>query len=191
MRVLCVLLAAAQAQGPPPGIPDWARGRPYSGGASQIVSPTVVATLMTRVQNDVHTLELLVLWRGKPGWFLEGNGHRGSGGGSGDVVSAEIEYSGRSLYAAFNRRSRIATIQDRKIDLNPDLNVVLVDKVEGSDAALIFSMARVDPALPAEQPQLPALLKRSDQLREFLQCHLTVSRASAQRTIDRLCAQVK
>jgi hypothetical protein len=85
----------------------------------------------------------------------------------------------------------MATIQDRKIDLNPDWNVVLVDHVEGPDASMTFSTVRVDSALASEQLPVPAVLMRSDVLLEFLQCHLTVSQARAQRTIERLCAQVK
>ena len=190
MFVRVLLIVAALMQGPPPAMPEWARERGYSGSGSQIVSPTVVATWMKRVERDVETLELLVLWRGKPGWFLEGNGHRSTGGGTADVTSATIEYAGRPLTVVFDRKLRVATVQERPIDLKPDLNVVLVDGVDGPSGGFRMSTAHVDPALPAQQPQLPEVLRRSNELRGFLQCDLVVPQPSAQRTIALLCAQV-
>lgn len=189
MRVLLVLVGMALLQGPPPAMPEWARERPYASSGSHIASPTVVATWMVNVHKDVHSLDLLVLWRGTPGWFLEGQGHRSSGGGNADTTSVTIEYAGRPLTVVLDRKARLATVQGRPVDLNPDLNVVLVDGVDGPDSSLTISTLHVDAGLPADLPsRLPAVLKRSDRLLPFLQCDLTVPQASAQRTIEMLCA---
>lgn len=47
---------------------------------SDIVSPTVVATFCGHVDSRSQMLDLLILWRGQPGWFYRSPGGRGSGG---------------------------------------------------------------------------------------------------------------
>jgi len=60
------------------------QGRAATGSWSSptsIISPEVMATwFTTRAANGVEQLELLVLWRGMPGWFLDPGGSGGSGG---------------------------------------------------------------------------------------------------------------
>src|SRR5262245_12173040 len=51
---------------------------------SDIVSATVVATFCGHRQNDNQILDLLILWRGKPGWFQRH--HPGSDGVGGSRV---------------------------------------------------------------------------------------------------------
>src|SRR4029450_4821612 len=48
---------------------------------SDIVSSTVVATFCGHRQGENEMLDLLILWRGKPGWFQRH--HLGGGGGGG------------------------------------------------------------------------------------------------------------
>ena len=189
IRLLVIL--AGIGQGPPPSRPAWAADRPYSESASQIVSPSVVATWMQRIEKEIGRLELLVLWRGAPGWFLAGQGHRSSGGGSPDAWSASVEYAGIPLSVSFNRTTRVAVVQSRTMTLPADVNVLLVDGVDGPDGTLTVTTAFVDPAMPASGNPMPPLLRRSDRLVEFLQCGLNVPQASAQRMIDMLCAQVR
>src|SRR3954451_2669060 len=47
---------------------------------SDIVSSTVVSTFCGHRQGENQVIDLLILWRGKPGWFQE---HRPSGTGGG------------------------------------------------------------------------------------------------------------
>lgn len=185
-----VLVAAILTQGPPPGIPEYARARGYSSSGSQIVSPTVVATAMTWSQGDAQTLELLVLWRGRPGWFLEGSGHRSGGGGSGDVQTATLEYAGLQLSVTFDRQRRVATVDRRELALR-DQNVILVDGVDGPVHIRRISLERVDPAMTSDSPRLSGVLRRSEAVLQFLQCDLKVPQAAAQPTIDMLCSQVR
>jgi hypothetical protein len=184
------IVAVLMAQGPPPRMPEWARDRPYFTSATQIASPAVVATWMKRVHNEVETLQLLVLWRGRPGWFISG-GHRASAGGTGDTWWASAEYAGVPLSVTFDAMTRVAEIQGRRMTLAKDVNVLLVDGVDGPAPALTISMAYVDPATPTPGNPLPPLLRQSDRLVEFLQCHLTVPQVSVQKALDMLCAQVK
>jgi hypothetical protein len=43
---------------------------------SNIVSGTVVATFCSHVSGTDQLLDLLILWRGAPGWFQEAGGRR-------------------------------------------------------------------------------------------------------------------
>jgi len=54
-------------QGPPPGIP-------MDSSWSQIVSATVVATMMVRILDGANSLNLMVLWRGSNATFLLAQG---------------------------------------------------------------------------------------------------------------------
>src|SRR3954465_8981493 len=53
---------------------------------SNIVSSTVVATFCGHRQGDNEMLDLLILWRGRPGWFQRH--HPGGGGGGSRVFGA-------------------------------------------------------------------------------------------------------
>src|SRR5262245_15430143 len=108
-----------------------------STGGTGPVSPSVLATQMCMVDAAGNgTLQLLVLWRGRPGWFSKsGGGASGSGGGGampggpGPMIRSEwISQGGVSLSVRFDSVGRKAWIQDREIALD-DANVVLVDGV--------------------------------------------------------------
>ena len=72
LRVRCFLLLGVLASvflhaQAPPRHPSW------TSSGSRVVSPAVAATWITKHrQAGDGELELLVLWRGSPGWFLEG-----------------------------------------------------------------------------------------------------------------------
>ena len=53
------------------------------GGGTSVISPVVVARWFTNRKAEVEELELLVLWRGTPGWFLQPGGSGSSGSGTG------------------------------------------------------------------------------------------------------------
>ena len=55
---------------------------------TQAVSGTTLGTL---ISGNGSTVDLLILWRGSPGWLGKGGGG-GSGGGSGSSMSGSIEY---------------------------------------------------------------------------------------------------
>ncbi len=146
------------------------------------------------------TLELLVLWRGTPGWFLR----PASGGGS---VSFEntVEYprpgrdasrpeqargalAGRRrgstvtirqgsvlLELRFDPESAIVYVQEHLVRLNED-NVVLVDDVDGPDGPQVAGTLRIDPGFTVGRSDEPpfdgfeVLLQRSEELLGFLRC---------------------
>src|SRR3954467_12136984 len=65
----------------------------------RIVSASVVAMVKAHeAGGDRQHLDLLVLWRGSPGWHMKGNGHGGSGGSGGSSGGRKWEYQ-QATYA--------------------------------------------------------------------------------------------
>lgn len=128
-----LLVIAAFTSSPLHGQP---RGMGMSSG-SRVVSPAVVATWISQYEPPRFTeLELLVLWRGTPGWFMRSDGGESTSGSmgppgqSGGVagergpVVHQISFGGLKLVLRFDPQTRSAQIQDREISLS-DANVIL------------------------------------------------------------------
>src|SRR5438045_4041169 len=90
-----------------------------TGCGSNIVSATVVATLCGHREGDAEMLDLLILWRGRPGWFQHrgsgSSGSRGSavspmGGGLGGQVTQYTTYDDITIGFAGDFAARTATI---------------------------------------------------------------------------------
>lgn len=105
-----------------------------SSGGTAPVSASVMATDMCVVDaTGQGRLELLVLWRGSPGWFRKSTGGAsGSGaggtmaGGPSPMIRSEwISQGGINLTVRFDPAARKAWIQEKEIALD-DANVVLV-----------------------------------------------------------------
>jgi hypothetical protein len=114
--------------------------QPFPGGGSNSgtapVSPSVMATELALTDAAGRgTLQLLILWRGTPGWFMRGREGSSSGGGgstgpgSGMTFSHWISQGGVNLNVRFDPAARKVWIQDAEIALS-DANVVLVDGVD-------------------------------------------------------------
>jgi len=174
-----------------------------SSGGTGPVSPSVLATTMSVVDAAGRgTLELLVLWRGSPGWFRKSGGASGSGGGGtmgagpGPMVRTEwVSQGGVSLRVRFDSVARRAWIQDNEIVLN-DANVVLVDDVDSSAGPQIVRTLRIDPeyeTAPMRPMPTHMFIRRSPELVEFLQCDLAVPGLEPyeQKAFDTWCSWVK
>src|SRR5262245_60951053 len=95
-----------------------------SGGGTGPVSPSVLATTMyVMTEPGRGELELMVLWRGAPGWFMRGGGQTsgGSSGGGGGTDGAGreavrtqwISQGGVTLNLRFEPKSRRLWILDQ------------------------------------------------------------------------------
>jgi hypothetical protein len=165
------------------------------------------------------TLELLILWRGSPGWFRKGGGGA-SGGGQGGTMSGGaspmirsewVSEGGVNLTVRFDPGARKAWIQDKEIALGR-ANVILVDGVDSSAGPQVVRMLEIDPqyqttveALPQGPPTgrgprmrphvvpVQTFIRRSPELVEFLQCDARLPDASAfeQQVFDMWCAWVE
>lgn len=193
--------------------------QPFPGGGSNggtaPVSPSVMAAEMGVVDMAGRgTLQLLILWRGSPGWFRQGGGS-GSGGSMGPgpslIRSEWISQGGLNLTVRFDPAARKVWIQDREIALN-DANVVLVDGVDSPAGPQVVRTLRIGPEyettmVPAPYggpmgpgPQMRAqpvpvhtFIRRSPELIAFLQCDATVTglQPYEQQVFDMWCSWVK
>src|SRR5918993_2609518 len=138
-HVVSASMLWAAVQGPPPPVRMPPPGRTATQSATQPISPVAVMTWVTRYGSDgAHSLDLLVVWRGSPGWFMQGNKRGSSSGGSGDTFRETIRYGDLELELTFNASKRIAEIQGTAVELR-DANVLLVDHVDASGGPQVVS----------------------------------------------------
>src|ERR1700676_5456671 len=82
-----------------------ARGVTWS-APTQVISPVVLASwIAERAGTGPERLQLLVLWRGGPGWFLRPGGV--SGGGSGGHYEATLTYGDVQLMLGWDSARRV------------------------------------------------------------------------------------
>jgi hypothetical protein len=141
--------------------------RQFGGGTSPI-SPVVVAQWLTIRKGNVEQLELLVLWRGTPGWFLQPGGSGGSGGAT-NPSSNWIKRGDVTLSLDFDEVTRVAAVQGRAVTLN-DNNVLFVDDVDGPAGPRVEGMISVVRAMPGSFGQIAPILRSSPRIMSFLRC---------------------
>ena len=117
-------------------------------------------------------LDLLVLWRGKPGWFQVvfergTGGSRTSGRGLKGKVSNREKYGDVTIAFDADFDQTTARIGQLTIDLT-QANTVFIDNVEGEwkTSPSIWT----DPRLPLTGDWNLALARQSREVREFLRC---------------------
>ena len=122
VALICVLglLRTLSAQGAPPGPRSPASTSRQFGTQSnsgQVVSPVVLATYVARVWGDgTQTLQMLVMWRGSPGWFARGSESSGSGG----AVSERPDRNHQEQSNRSRRSERHSGRRGRRIQGTPD-----------------------------------------------------------------------
>jgi hypothetical protein len=160
--------------------------------ASSVVSPTVLATWMVRNANSERpVLDLLILWRGTPGWFMKGSAanERSSGNLKG-TTAVHIARGGLDLQVVFDARSMSVEVQDKQIRLGSN-NVILVDGVD-SDGQTTIRLAKVDATqLSGPRIKIQQVLRTSPDLVDFLRCDIQLSDPKAQELMRRVCGEVK
>ena len=181
--LLLAALASAGAQS----------GRGFGGGVDRVLSPAVVATWISHQETGTVQLDLLVLWRGSPGWFMEnGRGGGGSAGGSSSrdgttVLSTRIRYGRIDLELRFDPVSRMAQVGEHQVPLG-DANVILLDAVD--TLPQVVGTRRVEPSIPESGRRIELVLRRSSELLEYLRCDVRLLDPKAQEQMEFLCAQV-
>jgi hypothetical protein len=167
LGVWLVAWTAAQSQ-------SGSQGHASGGG---LVSPSVVATFVTRftpasgkpvsLQDRVpHTLDLLVLWRGSPGWFS----HEDLSVSVSDTAH-RVSSRGRSFEVRIDPVSGTISLQGHASHLG-GVNVLFVDRVD--DHLTIAGTSRVDALLPptSNGPMdiVRTIAGRSPEVFEYLRC---------------------
>lgn len=181
--MLFVWLSAAQV---PPRGPTG----PVQSSGDRVLSPAVVGAWLTHSDAPGSgTLDLLVLWRGSPGWPLRGGPRGGSGGGSSTGRRGlTVKYGGLFLQVLFDGPARLAETEGIKVPLNDD-NVLLVDDVDSAGGPRVVKTLRVDPAL-SDPSRAEIVIRRSPELVAYLRCDLKLPDAQQQAMMDVICAQV-
>jgi hypothetical protein len=158
-----------------------------SQSSEQPLSAAVVANWIAHrdTAGDL-VLDLLVLWRGTPGWWLTEGPHSGSGGGTGTITRMVLSRGGRELTASFDARTHVANVQGKEITLN-DANVVLVDGVDAADGLKIVRTMTVAPLMSAP-PRIDTTILSSPDLIAYLRCDVRLPDARKQAIVDVVCS---
>jgi hypothetical protein len=138
------------------------------------VSSGVIGWWMTHPEDaGTSALDLLILWRGTPGWLFRagGIGANASGRqGFGSNTGTQTVWAGdRALTWTFDLTEKTLTILDQSFSL-ADVNVVLVDGADSPQGSRIVRALRIDPRYPGEPMHFELAVRRSPELLEFLQC---------------------
>jgi hypothetical protein len=157
------------------------------------VSSVALVTWVTRFGHDgIHTLELLVVWRGQPGWFLRVGSQSSSGGGSGTSFHTTSRFGDVELRLDFDSATHTAALQGQRVDLG-ESNVVLVDNVDRLDDLSVGGLLHVDTAVPlldTGRPDIDAVLMRSGEIVSFLKCDVTLPGGRGPGVVAPTCARL-
>lgn len=166
MLAVCLLFGAAitaRAQVPNAGI-----------AGSGVLSPSVVATYQGSgyMPAGPLTIDLLVLWRGSPGWFDERTGTAGIGGSDGVHL---VRAASHTLQIRFDSRARTVHVQNQVVPLLQN-NVLLLDEVDSPGGAKVAGLLRVEGQVspsagggPDVDP-VDAMVRQSSDLFDYLRC---------------------
>jgi hypothetical protein len=184
--VTCSRVADAQ-QAPPPRPP----GAEGGGGGTMPTSAVVMTTFVTRVTPSGDALELIILWRGTPGWFTGGRSSSSSGGTSNDGWRHRFSQGDLEFEAALDFKTRIANVQGQIIKLG-SANVILVDGVDSPKGARVAGTLTVDARLGDGDGPLRILpvLARSKEIRDYLRCDTALSEERLQERLAPVCARI-
>jgi hypothetical protein len=118
-------------------------------------------------------IELIIFWRGKPGWFF-GPEHT-SMGGSADTLSGVVQYGPVQLEYSFDRRSRATVIEKQRIELSPSANAILVDTVDDPAGAKVVGTASIPGRYETPATPLAPVFAQSRGVVEFLRCDVPLT----------------
>jgi hypothetical protein len=157
---------------------------------SDIVSSTVVATFCGHRQGENEMLDLLILWRGKPGWFQRhhlggggGGGSRRFGAGTNGRVSEHKIYGDVTIAFDADFDTNVVTIGRSTMKLD-HVNTVIVDDVDGDWHA---SATRwTEPRLPLVGDWNLELASRSSELLRDLRCDIPMPDPSASAAVSQV-----
>jgi hypothetical protein len=151
------------------------------------VSPSVLATIASRDRN----LELLVLWRGSPGWFSAGTHRQANYSEQEGVLTAILAYGTVDLKLSYDPRSHTAQVQDKAVSLS-SANVILVDNIDTAGGAVVSKVVTIDSRVDRANIQLSDLLGRSPEVVSFLRCEVGTPNERATQMMRRLaCDDLK
>ena len=149
-----------------------------------IVSSTVVAANCSHREGDNELVDLLIAWRGQPGWFGDGasggGGTRRFGAGTKGHVSQSAYYNDVTLAFDADFDAGTAMIGDLTVTLR-GVNVILIDQVERANAKPRPATLWIEPRLPLGRDVNLLMTQRSPELQKFLRCEVPMPAPSPTR----------
>jgi hypothetical protein len=140
------------------------------------VSETVITTLCGHAAGAQQALDLLIMWRGSPGWF-----QRREKGASDDDVTREFANSEGTRVAQYRTfaevtvgfdadfAARTVTIDGETLSLTHD-NAIVVDHVDIPHMRRVVTTYRVETILPLSDDANLILARMSARVRAAFQC---------------------
>lgn len=191
--VLLLLAPASVAAQPPAPV----RPPDSKGGESGTMptSASVMTTFLISKGGSTETLELIVLWRGTPGWFAtqssSGSGGRVGSGTGGGVWRERIQRGEHELEVSFTFATRTAIVQGKEVSLR-DANAILVDRVDSPAGPRVVGTLKVDARLGSEPGPAAILpvLGRSREILEYLRCDVPLPDARMQERLAPICQRI-
>jgi hypothetical protein len=155
------------------------------------LSPSVLATYHMRSgTSGLDHLDVLVLWRGSPNWYLSGGGSQGGSASAGTTWLSTSRHGGIDLEVQLDLKNRTGKVNGMPIDLRTT-NVVFVDNIDdGSGGTIVRTMRIQAGVLPRTlgepHAQLVPILQSSPEFAEFLRCEAGGTRAGMSNVCPRL-----
>jgi uncharacterized protein (TIGR02246 family) len=141
-------------------------------GSGSFTVPVSNVSAATVISEDGKRLDLLVVWRGSPGWMRGGHRSR-SAGGSGRTHASSETFGDVQLDVEFDFATRIARVAEHHVSMGSD-NVVLVDRVDERGRSVIVRTISIDGTLPGSSPDISPVVARSPEIVSYIQCDAKV-----------------
>jgi len=155
-----------------------AQSREPIGCGANIISSTVVSTYCGHRHGDDEMMDLLVLWRGAPGWFNRTGGRATGGGGGyefgGGLKGSAYQYSTYgdvTIGIDANFDENRLKIGDETFPLDT-VNIVFVDGVDEPGNRRVSATRWIDPKLPLVGDPNLVVARRSREVLDYLQCDI-------------------
>jgi len=187
----CLALSETAHQAARPQVPQ---GRVEQSDGTSIVSPSVVASSSTRRDaSGALTVDLLILWRGSPGWSFRrtaaAESMANSSAARDGAVNFSVEQGGLHLTARYDPAGKTVTILGERVDL-AGANVVFVDRVDSPDGPVIAGTTTVRPRNVARGlPVVPAVLRDTPELLAYLRCEAQLPEPMNQMAMNSVCTE--
>jgi hypothetical protein len=166
---------------------------------TNIVFATVLATYCSHASDNEDVVDLMILWRGQPGWFQRHGAGPIGGGGSHTIgatngrVSEYRMYNGVTIRYDADFDAGTVTISGLAAPIGLEkVNAVLVDGVDQSTGAHLRGTLRIAPSVTFGGDHNLKVIQSSRTLVAFLQCGIPMpaSRGPVPQPVITVCEKL-